>query len=95
MGSRTGDSRRSEHGPGLQRRKSSSHTSSICEESSRVNRRGAFGWRREVPIERGSEGRCKDCQMQYSEEDQDALSKGIKALHLYGSSNEWKRSVFD
>jgi len=33
-------------------------------------------------MERGNDGRCKDGQIQDSEEDQDALSKDMKAFHL-------------
>ena len=80
--SRTSDPARSEHGPGLQRPKSSSHTGSIREESGWISRRRAFGWRGEPPMERGNDGRCKDGQIQDSEEDQDALSKDMKAFHL-------------
>ena len=82
VGSRTRDSGRSEHGPGLERRKSSSHTGSICKESGWVNHRCAFSWRGEAPMERRGDGRCKNGQMQDSEEDQDALSEGMNDLHL-------------
>ena len=80
--SRTSDPGRSKHGPGLQRREPSLHTGSICEESGWISRRCAFGWRGVAPTKRGSDGRCKDDQMQDSEEDQDALSEDMKAFHL-------------
>jgi hypothetical protein len=80
--SRTSDSGRSKHGPGLQRRKSSLHTGSICEESGWISRRCSFGWHGVAPTKRGSDGRRKDGQMQNSEKDQGALSEDMKAFHL-------------